>query len=233
MKKFISFSLWGDNPIYTQGAIRNAEIAEQLFPGWTCCFFCFESVPSGIIEKLANKANALVIPQHGKGDNRGMFARFQPAEWEYTERFICRDTDSRLSPREVLAVNDWIEKDTDLHVMRDHPYHGIEILGGMWGAKGGKLKGITAAAREFAPSSQKGQDQSFLVSWVWKKSLSGEISCTMHDPFFAKISFPQKATRGLDNMGVWFVGQVFDEMDIYNSQGDVDILRQAMSQQSG
>ena len=30
MKKIISFSLWGDNPVYTQGAIRNAELAKEI-----------------------------------------------------------------------------------------------------------------------------------------------------------------------------------------------------------
>jgi len=36
MKKIISFSLWGDNPIYTQGAIRNAELAKEVYPDWVC-----------------------------------------------------------------------------------------------------------------------------------------------------------------------------------------------------
>jgi len=34
MKKIISFSLWGDNPVYTQGAIRNAELAKEIYPDW-------------------------------------------------------------------------------------------------------------------------------------------------------------------------------------------------------
>ena len=34
MKKIISLSLWGDNPVYTQGAIRNAELAKEIYPDW-------------------------------------------------------------------------------------------------------------------------------------------------------------------------------------------------------
>ena len=30
MNKVISFSLWGDNPIYNVGAIRNAELAKGI-----------------------------------------------------------------------------------------------------------------------------------------------------------------------------------------------------------
>lgn len=31
MKKIISFSLWGNNPTYNIGAIRNAEIAKDVY----------------------------------------------------------------------------------------------------------------------------------------------------------------------------------------------------------
>ena len=34
MKKVISFSLWGDNPKYTIGAIKNAELIDTIYPGW-------------------------------------------------------------------------------------------------------------------------------------------------------------------------------------------------------
>ena len=40
------------NPTYTIGAIRNAEIAKELFPDWKCIFYCFSSVPFEIIQKL-------------------------------------------------------------------------------------------------------------------------------------------------------------------------------------
>ena len=36
MKKIISFSLWGDILTYTQGAIKNVELAKEVFPDWIC-----------------------------------------------------------------------------------------------------------------------------------------------------------------------------------------------------
>ena len=47
-KKIISFSLWGDNPKYTIGAIRNAELTPM---GWISRFYCGLSVPTEIVEK--------------------------------------------------------------------------------------------------------------------------------------------------------------------------------------
>jgi protein O-GlcNAc transferase len=96
--KVISFSLWGSNPVYTVGAIRNAELAKELFPEWKCIFYCFNTVPSEIIQKLQAMDNAIVRLVDSDGDNRGMFNRFLPAEEENIDYYICRDTDSRLSP---------------------------------------------------------------------------------------------------------------------------------------
>jgi hypothetical protein len=161
----------------------------------------------------------------GEGDNRGMFNRFYPAEEEGVERMICRDTDSRLSPREVLAVNDWVNKGTDFHIMRDHPYHSIPILGGMWGVVGNKLNGIVQAAKDFLPTSDKGQDQQFLTKWVWSKISNGYLTTTVHDDIFTNNPFPVGAERGDKNRGVWFVGQCFDENDKYNSESDKQLVQ--------
>jgi hypothetical protein len=226
--KVISFSLWGDKPTYTIGAVKNADLAATLFPDWTCVFYYFDSVPSDIIKELKSRPNVLVRRVNGEynsSDSRGMFHRFLPADEEGVEYMMSRDTDSRLSERERLAVEAWLASGADLHVMRDHPYHSVPVLGGMWGVKGGKLKGIARDMEEFQPSSDKGQDQSFLWEWVWSKVREGELTVCVHDPFFQKTSFPAGATRGDSNGGVWFVGQCFDEADAYNSESDKELVQ--------
>jgi len=41
-----------------------------------------------------------------------------------------RDLDSRVNSREAAAVKEWLNsEDKAFHFMRDHPAHGIEILG--------------------------------------------------------------------------------------------------------
>lgn len=225
--KVISFSLWGNNPTYTIGAIKNADIATQLFPDWTCVFYCFESVPADIIKELESRKNTVVRKvggEYNSADSRGMFHRFLPADEEGVEYMISRDTDSRLSERERLAIDAWISSGKDIHIMRDHPYHAVPILGGMWGVKGKKLEGIADAMEDFTPTSDKGQDQSFLSEWVWSKVRSRELTACIHDPFFEKTPFPERAKRGSENGGVWFVGQCFDENDLYNNQSDIDVL---------
>lgn len=222
--KVISFSLWGSNPVYTVGAVRNAEIAKELFPDWKCIFYCFNTVPQDIVHKLKLMDNAIVRLVDSDGDNRGMFNRFLPAEEENIDYYICRDTDSRLSPREKLAIDDWIASGKDFHIIRDHPYHGTAIMGGMWGVRGGKLKGLSQAIELFKANTDKGQDQSFLSKMIYPSIQNKFLSCLVHDSFFEKKSFPSECKRGDENDGVWFIGQVFDENDNFNSQSDIDIL---------
>ena len=58
----------------------------------------------------------------------GMFWRFLALNDPLVDIFIVRDTDSRINIREERAVNEWLESDKLLHVMRDHPHHFYKIL---------------------------------------------------------------------------------------------------------
>ena len=75
----ISFSLWGDNPIYCYGAIANAKLAKLWYPGWVCRFYCGESVPEDTIQDLLDLNNVEIILEDEVGDWTGMFWRFKAA----------------------------------------------------------------------------------------------------------------------------------------------------------
>ncbi len=137
MKKIISFSLWGDNPKYTTGAVENIKLQKKYYPGWVCRFYIHDSVPSHIYDRLKNDGAELVEKTGDLGskmDQPGMFWRFEVLKDKDVERFIIRDADSRLSQREINCVNDWIESKKSFHIIRDHQQHGTKIMGGMWGA---------------------------------------------------------------------------------------------------
>lgn len=206
-KKIISFSLWGNNPKYTVGAVRNAEIALTQWNDWESVFYVGSDVPKEIINRLL-ELKATVHNMSNSGWN-GMFWRFFAADSD--DVVISRDTDSRLGLREHMAVNEWLASDKDFHIMRDHPFHATEILGGMWGARNGLLKGITSAIanynkRDFDNKYQV--DQNFLREMVYPKV---KDKAMVHDEFFEKKPFPLLApTRTRAN----FVGQVYNENDI-------------------
>jgi len=144
MKKLITFSLWGDDPKYCVGAIRNAELAKKIYPGWICRFYMSWDLTDGDCE-FVRTLNALKKMDHVElvftdepEDWRGMFWRFRPASEEDVDVFISRDCDSRLSEREVAAVQEWLDGPKLVHSMGDHPYHfnpSQALMGGMFGMK--------------------------------------------------------------------------------------------------
>lgn len=214
MKKIISFSLWGENPKYTIGAVKNVELANQLMPDWKCRFYVDEIVPQEIINKL-KESGAEVYKYNIRGDWFSMFWRFLPASDNEVEYMISRDCDSRISNREVLAVNEWLKSDKLFHIMRDHPYHNVPILGGMWGVKNPLLKNMKNLIQEYTRENFYQVDQNFLKEKIYP--IVKDVSM-VHDEFYELKNFPSSRKN------YEFVGQVFDENDV-TIEEHLDILR--------
>ncbi len=205
--KYLSFSLWGDKPIYNIGAIRNAELWKNIYSDWKMVVFYDSSVPKNTIDSL-NSLDVECIDMTDK-NIYGMFWRFFAVDLENSEYCIFRDSDSRISVREKMAVDEWLNSGKTLHVMRDHPYHMIPcgndrlgILGGMWGIKSKKIP-LTKIIQNY-PNKSKifyGEDQTFLKTIY---ALFEKDRCT-HDEFFEKIPFTIKRIGGR------FIGERIDE----------------------
>jgi hypothetical protein len=207
VKKIISFSLWGENPKYTIGAIKNAELAKSIYPGWICRFYCGKSVPKEIINSLKEFDNTEVIDMDEIGNWTGMFWRFNACE--DSDIMISRDTDSRLSKREKSAVDEWLNSDKNFHIMRDHPHHNIEILGGMWGCRNGILNNIKELIDGFLKGDYWQVDQYFLRQKVYPII---KDDCFVHDSYF--ISESNRKKFPTERINKEFVGDVFDENGI-------------------
>lgn len=207
MIKKICFSLWGNNPKYTIGAVKNAKLVHEIYPGWKAVFYVGNDVPDEILKQIEQSEGELIF-MNDSGWN-GMFWRFLGADSE--DIYICRDTDSRLNNREKAAVDEWLGSDKDFHIMRDHPFHRIEILGGTWGCRNGILKGIS----DWISNYNKGDfdnryqvDQNFLKEIVYPKVFDKAI---VHDEFFQHSPFPINAPK---RTSINFVGQVYNENEI-------------------
>lgn len=205
--KVIAFSLWGDNPKYLVGALKNAELAKTLFPDWVCVFYLGTSVSIETAEALLAVGNTCLFTMDEPGDWRGMFWRFKAASLSNVDVMISRDCDSRLSLREKAAVDEWIASDKQWHIMRDHPWHGSLMLGGMWGVKGHpQMKDWISS---WKAEDRYQTDQDFLQHMVYPIARHDAM---IHASFCAiepdSIPFPTPRS------GYEFVGQVFDENDV-------------------
>jgi hypothetical protein len=203
---YLSYSLWGDNPLYNVGSIRNSEQVKEIYPDWQMILYYDNSVPSETINSLLNN-NVICLDMSNSGIH-GSFWRFLASDIEDAEYVCFRDCDSRLSNREFLAVQDWIESKKTLHVMRDHPAHVIPygisepgILAGMWGIKA-KTIPMTDLVNKFnlGRTLEYGHDQVFSKT-IYQIFLNDR--CT-HDEFYEKKPFTVKRENGR------FVGERID-----------------------
>lgn len=186
--KLVTFSLWGDDPKYCVGAIRNAELMRKIYPGWKARFYCARSVPEPIRDELLQHTDE-VIMMETPGDWTGMFWRFYPASEDDVDVFITRDCDSRITAREADAVQEWMNGPKLIHVMRDHPEHSTPIMGGMWGAKQGALPNLREQIEAYVRGDFWQVDQNFLREIVWPANYHKVLA---HDDW---NRFPQAETK--------------------------------------
>lgn len=177
MKKIISFSLWGQNPLYCNGAIANAEMRPDFYPEWICRYYLDDSIPEGMADRLrAFGCEVIVMPR--SVDVLGMYWRFRPMfDDPDIERFIVRDLDSKFTKREVRMVDEWTASGKPFHIVRDNPSHNVTILGGTWGAIPGCVPGFKDRMSHWLSMVQPeprnprglfhGTDQIFLHACVW------------------------------------------------------------------
>jgi len=203
MKKLISFSLWGENPKYCIGAIKNAELAMDIYPDWICRFYCNKNVPTQILQNLIEKPNTEVFIIHQNADWKFATSRFLAISDYSCDYIIFRDADSRLNMREKCAVEEWINSGKKLHIMKDHPYHGgFPILAGMFGVKGKIIPNIYEVLNFHEEKEHYHYDQKFLKEYLYPQ-FTNDVH--INDEFFNNKPFPTKRND------YEFVGEVFDE----------------------
>lgn len=200
----VSFSLWGNTPLYTRGAVENAEQVPKLLPGWECRIYHDDSVPPEILAGLAARGARLVAMAPHRETSLGLFWRFFAACDSTVRRFVCRDVDSRPSLREKAALDAWIASGRDFHIMRDDVLHCEVMLAGLWGGKGGLLPDLTERCAEWQRGNPhrmnaRVEDQRFLRFQVWPVA---RLRALVHDSvyrFLGGIDFPADAPSGADD----------------------------------
>ena len=140
--KYISYSVWRDNRVYTYGIIENVLDAKKYYEGWVVRVHYNDTVPTNIIDWLKKQDNVEVI------HHPGTKTKASNTLWRFDDLFIedatviSRDADSRFTDREVELVNEWLQSTKDFHIIRDHKHHMVPILAGTFGCRNNCLKYI-------------------------------------------------------------------------------------------
>lgn len=169
-KKVITYSLWGDKPVYNIGAIENAIQAKRFYPDFECWFYVhMETVPIETISALNRLENTKVIYEYGDLSTcKPMMWRFSAIDDPEVEIMMPRDTDTRFRLREKIAVTEWLQSGKPFLIMRDHYWHMRPIMGGMFGTR--KIPSIPSWTNWIEKYVQVGNmeyDQTFLEDHVY------------------------------------------------------------------
>jgi hypothetical protein len=202
--KYFTFSIWGDNPKYLQGAIRNAELAEEIFPEWKCVFYYDSTVPKETIDKLSSFKNTSV--KEVTDDSFGAFWRFEMM-FNNPGVILSRDTDSRLSLREKELIDNWLESEYNYMIIRDHDAHyEFPILAGMWGKKNILMDStLKDAMQEYISVKQYLVDQFYLRDKVWPNIMNDTAIYGVKEVDW------MRETYDFENNN--FIGQTYTEND--------------------
>ncbi len=206
----VSFSLWGAQPRYLRGMVHNLVELPEVYPGWQARVCVDDSVPLAARELLAELGADVRLQPSGQTLRRKLCWRFQVADDPTVGRYLVRDVDSVVNPREQRAVQAWIASDRAFHVMRDWWTHTDLMLAGLWGGIAGVLPDMAAMLDGYEPATLEtpNVDQWFLRDVVW--------GCVRHDVLAHDRCFTMPGSRPWpDDLsadippppGNWHVGQ--------------------------
>jgi hypothetical protein len=216
MKQVISYSLYGKQPRFMVGAVKNAQLAQVFFPGFTVRFYVGNSVPTWVRSTLDLFPNVEQIPVDEREDSTARLWRFRAILDPKVDVVLSRDSDARLSYREVIAHQEFLDSQFDFHIIRDHPTgHGYLISAGMFACKN---KGMGFFGKLWSETPMRDtymQDQEFLSSQIYPQ-IAG--NCLVHDPYYNyQPSLPSRKTmipRKKINT-VCHIGAALDENDVF------------------
>ena len=235
-RKVISMSLYGKDPRYTWGVLRNAQLVPVYLPDWTLRVYVAAdtapselAVPPRIINKLRLLGAEIAYVSTGTS--------LAPRNWRLLvandqdlDYFLVRDADARLSEREAAAIRDWFKNgplSAAIHCIRDHPKHADQaIVDGLWGGRPQALQQILnkhlTDIPELASQSATSKEVSSVLNEALWPALSDVAYC--HDsvspcdrwtPASSRRPFPtSRSTQA-------YVGEKFDEhQELVSTDGD-------------
>ena len=234
--RVIAMSLYGSNPRYVYGAIRNAQLVPIVYPGWRLRVYYHPKSDYGsghdlrhlyVAENVLESLRRLGVELVQVTDPTLMA---EPGLWRYlalddhqnVEYAMIRNVDARITSREARLVNEWLAADLDhtLYCIRDHPSQGITpLMAGLWGGKGKNIKfllgkDIKALLLDYLRVGRTQVEQlhstnSFLMN-VWNGTL-GKAYC--HDSVTCQVWAGSHPAARLPDERQVYVGQRFDAFD--------------------
>ena len=213
--KVFSFSVFGDDPVYTIGVIKNIALIKEFFPDWKAHIYLPHNQNSDYVKRINEYDNTVITLMEDQGSfNRAW--RFMSISEDWVDVMVSRDADSRISMRDRVAIDEWLASSYNYNIIRDHPGgHHWAINAGMWGAKKTEfIKHIDQMLEECKrrlPYVMPTFDQEFLRAVIYPMIVKESM---VHDEYYKyePQAKPIDYDRKLTDFA--FIGESIDENDI-------------------
>ncbi|XP_063845785.1 uncharacterized protein LOC135091770 [Scylla paramamosain] len=214
-QKVVSYSVGGlKSADYVFGAQQLVPRVAEMYPGWIMRLYTDASTdPYTWVCPFVCTNPHLDVCDAAQLPGLGNVSRSHPRMWRFATMgdplvrlYLMRDADGPLVQREVDAVNHWLQAGTCYHVMRDHPFHGVSMLAGMWGGCldkwNPKENVLRTRAISLCSTSTKVNDQAVLGRELWPVA---RRNATVHDAYTCRI-FPGSLPFPSRRFNFTFVG---------------------------
>jgi len=227
MKQVISYSLYGQQPRFLIGAVKNAQLAQRFFPGFTVRYYVGNSVPTWVRQTLDLFPNIEQIKVDEREDSTARLWRFRAIFDPEVDVVLSRDCDARLSLREAEAHQEFLDSPYDFHIIRDHPSgHNYPISAGMFACKNKGLPWFQKIWDNQALVDTYMQDQQFLSGAIYPNIVG---NCLTHDEYYSYPVVHPSEKRIIKRKRintVCHIGAALDENDVFVYKPDREISLQ-------
>lgn len=201
MNKIISISVWGDNPRYTIGFKRQYELCKEFYPDWKIKLYTDN-------KNRFSEFKDVDIVEISDG-SYGMYWRFFSLFESEDNIVLVRDSDSRITIREKMAVDEWLSSDKKFHTFKDHEAHyEFPIIGCAFGLKGRLAESLLDKMQSYRKAYPVYLgDQYYLRDVVWPEVKNSSLIHSMHEGWFKETRIKLKNRYS-------FCGNGYDEFDM-------------------
>ena len=168
MTNYISYSLYGSDPYYVNGALNNLVNNSKIMPGWVSVLYVSKFTYENFHLLLSRFRDNLIVVA-GHDNNISSIWRFFATDLGDAEHILFRDCDSLITLREKAYIDEWVSSNKALHIIRDHPLHESNIMAGLCGVKKYKVKNLWETFNNYKFIDVYGIDQWFINRELFKK----------------------------------------------------------------
>jgi len=224
MKQVISYSLYGNQLRFLVGAIKNAQLAQVFFPGFTVRYYVGASVPTWTRSTLDLFPNVEQVEVDLPENSLARMWRFKAICDPTVDVVLSRDCDARLSLREAEAHQEFLDSGFGFHIIRDHPTgHGYLISAGMIACRTKDLHFFQKIWDETPLRDTYMQDQEFMAHQIYPHVAA---NCLIHDEYYNYMPTPPSIKTIIKRKRintVCHIGAALDENDVFVYRTDQEV----------